>query len=396
MVIVAQRAANVAAAPAFVPVALAKVFRPGSTVQVMPASLGLESDLLRIGVVQPPSTNPELADQMRVLLSGDRAIRRFFPEQLEALHELTDAQAATLKEWTDRGWATAPVCHPLQLNEVCYSITLRCLGWIVFVANDGAQQTEPQRSRINEWRAEGWAIAIESLAHGTRLELAVRRTRSGLCDTQLLSSAGWAALMPTLPKSHDLEADLKALEAEENDAIAAGGMQWSTAWKGVSIQDYSVAKKGRNGLQTNFYYHRLESHSPVFPARRAKPAGKESGSPFVKRLHLPHDEYARYRAAKYRYDAKQELLKQIGKPSIRQVAPSAENLPGGWEIFDSRNSYKPGCYPHRTFRLTVYCQGDLIKSFKEIPIDNPLRIERGYAHARRVARPKNLAQPINS
>lgn len=301
----------------------APTFAIGATVKVIQAVDGLDYDLGRVGEVLAPSSNPELAGQVRVLLDGDQAARRFQPSQLEMVDQTpTVNQQAVLAEWKARGWTVIALGHELCAEAEIYLEATKGTGVRgLFVAPDGSVQTEPQRQKILELQAEGWDVTVLGKTdHSLELHLRLKarrnlRLKARREEEVLLSIAGYTASLPMMPaidkdsELQQLEKALRALNVAENAAVKAGGFSWTPEWKGVGIYDYGVQKKLKSGAIAKYYYHRLEATRPIFPHRRQS----KNGLTHTKKLHLSNQEFARYRAAKYRYDQRQKLLEQIEK-----------------------------------------------------------------------------------
>lgn len=352
--------------------------------------------------------------------------------------KLTEAQQQAIANWEAQDWiVTQQPDHEQRLpGEIAIQLLRQesspkgvlTVERTLFIAGDGWVNTEEQRQIIMRWYNEGWTVTQRAVQNGLPLEVEVELSKPLPVGRQvqryLLSSIGWAAYLgssshlPSAPKAPDLtviegsplerrqqalmirrsqlEADLREVKAEQYGAIAAGGMLWPKEWSSAGIEDYTVVKKlQKTGFYTKFWYHRLYAPTKLFPAKRT--TKDDSGK--TNRHHLTKNEYARYRAAKYRYDRIQALEAQLDQvaQAIADIErgkqhrkPSAEGkVEGQWEIWDTRNTYPPGAYPSKTFSFVV-CQwvaknGRLQccsqKRFGEIPVDDNAAIARAYARA---------------
>lgn len=360
--------------------------------------------------------------------------------------KLTEAQQQAIASWEAQGWTVVqqPDHEQRMPSEIAIEISRQEISAkgvltverVLFIAGDGWTNTGEQRQTIMSWYNDGWTVTQRAAQHGLPLEIEVELSKpvdspdSELRQRYLLSSIGWACLLshpahgaycrwpkvesaaPDLTviegtpferrqqvfriRREQLVADLQELKMEQNAAIAAGGMLWPKEWASAGIEDYTVVKKlQKTGFYTKFWYHRLYAPTKLFPAKRT--TKDDSGK--TNRHHLTKNEYARYRAAKYRYDRIQALESQLDQvaQAIADIEqgkqhrkPSAEGkVEGQWEIWDTRNTYPPGAYPSKTFAFVV-CQwvfknGRLQcrsqKRFGEIPINDDAAIARAYTRA---------------
>ncbi|MBD1864195.1 MULTISPECIES: hypothetical protein [Trichocoleus] len=359
---------------------------------------------------------------------------------------LTEAQRQAIAAWEAQGWTVTqqPEHEHRMPSEMAIQISRQddsskgtlTIERVLFIAGDGWTNTEQQRQTIMSWYNDGWTVTQRAAQHGLPLEIEVELSKAvelpygELRQLYLLSSIGWACLLsqpadgaycrwpkvePVTPEltviegaplerrrqalliqRRHVEADLIELKAEQAVAVRAGGMVWPKEWASAGIEDYTVVKKlQKTGFYTKFWYHRLYAPTKLFAAKRT--TKDDSGK--TNRHHLTKVEYARYRAAKYRYDRIQALESQLDQASqaIADIErgkqhrkPSAEGkVEGQWEIWDTRNTYAPGSYPSKTFAFIVYqwvfkngrlqCRSQ--KRFGEIPVDEPAAIERAHARA---------------
>lgn len=359
---------------------------------------------------------------------------------------LTEAQRQAIAVWEAQGWAVVqqPDHEHRMPSEIAIQLTRQdesskgtlTIERILFIAGDGWTNTEQQRQTIMGWYNDGWTVMQRAAQHALPLEIEVELSKpvdlsyGELRQLYLLSSIGWACLLshpadgaycrwpkvePATPEltviegaplerrrqallvqRRQVEADLIELKAEQAAAVRAGGMVWPKEWASAGIEDYTVVKKlQKTGFYTKFWYHRLYAPTKLFAAKRT--TQDDSGK--TNRHHLTKVEYARYRAAKYRYDRIQALESQLDQASqaIADIErgkqhrkPSAEGkVEGQWEIWDTRNTYPPGSYPSKTFAFIVYqwvfkngrlqCRSQ--KRFGEIPVDDSAAVERAQARA---------------
>lgn len=363
---------------------VASPFPAGCWVWIAQPDRGSEDDLGRLGEVKPASNNPELASQVRVLLQTDSCIRRFRPEQLILV---SPDQVLRIKEWKSKKFLIQPEPHEWALvGEICLRVAKGDSSRLVFLSADGWQETEAQRKKLRVWEAEGWVPTKTMPAqHGLLLEILVCRQGITPC---LLSSAGLVADVSSPPFSGirnttSLEVELARLQQEEAESVAAGGMSWTTEWKNVTIQDYTVSGRAnkKSGVSTRHYYHRLESDTAIFPKKSANKS--KTANPYTKNRHLSNNEYARYRSARYRYDAMQWVLRQLESLAKPKRSPdSTGHYSGEYQFLDMR-SLVLGEYPHNTFSFVVgqwrwgkrHLKFYHVKSFKWIPVDEPEKIE---------------------
>lgn len=394
-------------------------FEPGAQVEVCQTLQGMESDLGRIGIVQPGSKVPELRAQVRVLLNGDRLVRRFQPFQLQLIPALTKQQQEVMQRWVKDGWSMTQQQHELAYpGEVVFGATKKAVRRTLFVGLDGWSATLQQRVAIAQWQSEGWTV-VQRLPrrYGMNLELEIELFRQGERQLYLLSAIGWTCPLPstTAPSStvsalpsdspyvrhhaemlaakQNLEQQLRQLEIEQKEAEDAGGFSWPNEWAGVSLQDYTVQKKRRDGRLLQCDYYRLESNRPLFLSKTSR---SKTGQ--VKNRHVPRNEYARYRAARLRYEARKELeaeLESVGQAlklltQGKRYRSKSEKKLGDWEIIDTRNDYPPGEYPHDTFSIKVcrWEQGKRVAlksvvytTYRSIPVDQPFAIRQALKKA---------------
>lgn len=379
----------------------ASPFPVGSLVWIKKINPRFREDLGRIGEVKPASSNPELAGQVRVLLQKDVCIRRFAPDQLEVL---SSGQSQRIAEWQAKDFLVSRETHEwVQPGEICMRVAKGDVSRLLFVAANGWQETEAQRKRLRAWSAEGRTLTKAVPQYGLPLEIRVDLQGVDLqgVEAYLLSSTGLMIAVstqrPVSVSVASLEAELSRLQQEEAECLAAGGTSW-TVWKGkgVSIQDYAVAKKAKTtGVVTQHHYHRLECNSPIFPKRSDRKS--KTANPYAKNRHLAKDEYARYRSAKYRHDAMQDVLQQLEALALavkaalkpKRSPDSAGHFHGEYQILDTR-SLAVGEYPHNTFSFVVgqWRWGKKLKfyhlkSFKYIPVDQPEPIELARTKAQK-------------
>lgn len=326
-------------------------FRVGDTVQVVSAERGFEDYIGRLGTVKLPSEVAHLAHQVRVLLDGDVLIQRFMPEQLRIVYldPIAPAQQALIESYERQGWSVVALPHPLvEQQELCLQFTKARQQWLLFIRPDGWTETEPQKVQLREWRSQGWELSLKRLSG---MELLVHLSNLVAEKTVILAGSGDIAegvsQLPTpehCETRSQIETAIAQIDAADNRAVVNGGMAWSNAWGCCSIQEYSVLKRLKN-VDRPYWYHRLESHKAIFPAKR----GTKSGSPYTKKFHIPRSDYSAYRSAKFRYDLKQSLLKKLETFRDRQSSITLEV--GDWAILDTRD--RPRCSDRQTFSYLI-------------------------------------------